>query len=117
MKTKKILMAILAGVLAFGGIMGCGEDETDPGSNHGGTGGTVNPGGTGGGGTGGSDGGTNGNDGGTGGEACVNGSDVCDECATWEEDPLNHCADSTEDCQPFDNAARVPGWPNVPQVN
>jgi len=122
MKTNKILMAILAGALAFGSIVGCGEDEIDPGSNNGGSGGTVNPGGTGGGGTGGSGGtggtgGTDGNDGGTGGDECVNGSDLCDECAKWEEDPLNFCAASTEDCLPFDNADRVPGWPNVPQVN
>lgn len=111
MKTNKILMAILAGALAFGGIVGCGDDETDPGSNDGGSGGTD----IGNGGTGGNDGGTGGTGGG-GGDECENSSDACDECAKWEEDPLNYCADSTADCQPFDNAGRIPGWPNVPQV-
>ncbi len=109
MKTNRVLLAILAGALAFGGIVACGDETTDPGTNDGGSGGTD----VGTGGTGGAGGGT----GGTGGDECVNHSLTCDDCAKWEKDPLNACADSTEDCVPFDNEARVPGWPNVPKVN
>ncbi len=105
---KLLFLSLLVLPLATVGLTGCG-DENEPND-------AIGAGGTGGGdGTGGS-GGSHGT-GGTGGSECENTRLTCDECVTPEENTYQACSPHTENCVPFDNAARVPGYPNdIPVV-
>lgn len=107
---RSLILSLCILPLAFGGLIGCGEDDSDDPGLIGAGGDT---------GTGGNDGtgGTGGEGGNGGGGDCENTSLVCDECVTPEQDPYQACSPYADGCVPFDNEGRVPGYPsNVPVV-
>lgn len=113
---KLLMLTFLILPLTTIGLVGCGDETDDPQGDIG-AGGTGDPGTGGTGGDGGNDG--KGGDGGTGGDGgsdCVNTSLTCDECVTPNENTYEACSPHTENCVPFNNEARVPGYPDVPVV-
>lgn len=110
---KLLLLSLMILPLITLGLAGCGdEDGAPPSVGVGGTGGKDDPG------TGGRGGEDDPGSGGGGGDdrPCENTLSTCDECVTPEEDPYKACSPHTEGCVPFDNAARIPGYPDVPVV-
>jgi len=43
---------------------------------------------------------------------CMSTMPHCNTCVTAMTDPYNACSSFVTNCQPFDNATRVPGWPD-----
>ena len=51
-------------------------------------------------------------DGGSDAGPCTSTMTHCNTCTTQATDPFNACSSAVTNCIPFDNATRVPGWPD-----
>ena len=118
-------LALLA-ALALVTIAGCGgTNNTPPGTDAGhdafvstnDTGPHPGDGGADGGSDSGNDTGVPPTDGGPDTGPCVSTMPHCNTCTTAATDPLNACSSYVTGCIPFDNATRVPGWPDhIPAI-